>query len=109
MTTMITTPVFPPADATEVGAWEFVGGGPAAKRYFRGTKRGDKVRVDIAGLQYSDGTARRWIFVDVPRKIAELDADEANEVAADLLAAAGEVAADLLAAAGELDTLDLNG
>lgn len=80
--------VAPPADASRVSAWDDSDG--QVSRYFRGTKRGNRARVDIAGSQNSDGTiAERVILVggcDI-----EVDAAGARQIAADLLAAADEL------------------
>jgi hypothetical protein len=92
--------VAPPADATRVSAWDDVDG--QVSRYFRGTKRGAKVRVDIAGSQNADGTvAERVILIDACD--AEVDAAAARQIAADLLAAADEL--DRLARAGDDSSL----
>lgn len=92
--------VTPPADATRVSAWDDVDG--QVSRYFRGTKRGIKARVDIAGSQNADGTvAERVILVDACD--VEVDAATARQIAADLLAAADEL--DRLARAGNDSSL----
>lgn len=80
--------VAPPADASRISAWDDRDG--QVSRYFRGTKHGNKTRVDIAGSQNADGTvAKRVILVggcDI-----EFDAADARQIAANLLAAADEL------------------
>ena len=79
-----------PAGATSVDKWQKVG--ESVIRFFTGTRRGDAVRVNLAGMQTVDGTVeRRCIFAYVPDNIAEPDAASAREAAADLLAAADEL------------------
>jgi hypothetical protein len=95
-TTTETIPVAdiaPPADATKVYEWEFVGDGPYAQRFFVGAHRGAKVRVCIHGFQYSDGKVKRWISVSAGRHGEELDVDEATDVSRDFQAAVEELGA----------------
>jgi hypothetical protein len=78
----------PPADASRVSAWD--DGDGQVSRYFRGTKRGNQARVDIAGSQNADGTVTERVILVGGRDI-EVDATGARQIAADLLAAADEL------------------
>jgi hypothetical protein len=81
-----------PAGALSVTDWRLEGG---TARFFRGTRRGTaedpagrSICVDIDGDQYIDGTVDRYISMNVN---ACLDAANARDLAAHLLAAADEV------------------
>ena len=107
MTTTPTTPGVPlPAGATEVHPWRFEDG--TTNRRFWGTvvdfevqpnSRGAQlgyrsfVVVSVAGTQWADGTVERWIEADAGGHLAAQDARQ--------------LAANLLAGAGELDALEL--
>jgi hypothetical protein len=80
--------VGPPADASRISAWDDRDG--QVSRYFRGTKRGTKARVDIAGSQNADGTVAERVIL-VGEGDIEVDAAGARQIAADLLAAADEL------------------
>jgi hypothetical protein len=80
--------IVPPGDATHVAAWDDAGG--QISRYFRGTKRGNEARVDIAGSQHADGTIAERVIL-VGDCAIEVDAAGARQIAADLLAAAAEL------------------
>jgi hypothetical protein len=88
-----------PSEATWVGEWHFFKGcRPEHQdwvRYFRvrswtvETSSSDPVAVEIAGIQFSDGSIDNWIpvFGDIPG----LNADEALSLAATLSEAADEL------------------
>jgi hypothetical protein len=78
----------PPADASRVSVWDDHDG--QVSRYFRGTKRGNKARVDIAGSQNADGSVAERVIL-VGASDIEVDASGARQIAADLLAAADEL------------------
>jgi hypothetical protein len=78
----------PPADASRVSTWD--DGDGQVSRYFRGTRRGNQVRVDIAGSQNSDGIVTERVIL-VGGCDVEVDASGARQIAADLLAAADEL------------------
>jgi hypothetical protein len=78
----------PPADASRVSAWDDSDG--QVSRYFRGTMRRNKARVDIAGSQNADGTVAERVILVGDCDI-EVDAAGARQIAADLLAAADEL------------------
>lgn len=78
----------PPPDASRVSGWD--DGDGQVSRYFRGTQRGHKARVDIAGSQNADGTVSERVILVGACNI-EVDAAGAREIAADLLAAADEL------------------
>ena len=67
-------------DETDRGDWA---------RFFRGTRRGASVHVDIIGMQNADRSVERTISVCAPN--VGLDAASARELGADLLAAADEL------------------
>lgn len=84
-----------PAWAVEAFEWEVEG--DQVSRTFRGGTRGDAVQVAIYGRQDITGRVvdQQMILVSPNNRhgTAEIDADTARRLAADLLAAADEVAA----------------
>lgn len=59
---------------------------------FAGTKRGDRLHIQIIGQQdYSGAIRRAAALVEVPRHGVELDAAALRKLAADALAAADEL------------------
>lgn len=89
----------PPSEATWVGEWRFFKGCcPEHQdwvRYFGDrswtveASCSDPVAVDIAGIQFSDGSIDNWIGLD--GDIPCLNADEARMLAATLFRAADEL------------------
>jgi hypothetical protein len=95
-TTPIPNEIPPPPDARVGDEWLWQGIDRVPYRFFSDAERGTKVRVDIEGWQYADATTHRWIVVHNPGDgdlYAELDADEVDNVIADLLGARNEVQA----------------
>jgi hypothetical protein len=88
-----------PSEATWVGEWHFFEGCCSDHqdwvRYFGGrrwtveTNYSDPVAVDIAGIQFSDGSIDNWIGLD--GDTPGLNADEALMLAAILSQAADEL------------------
>ncbi|MFN6554708.1 hypothetical protein ACP6C3_31190 [Mycolicibacterium septicum] len=81
----------PPAGALHVDSWE----GPANDRFrfFRGTRRGERVAVEIVGFQFADGRVDR---------VAHLHADHVDLKVIDI----ERLLADLLAAKDEIQGLE---
>lgn len=65
-----------------VPVWEDRDG--QVSRFFAGTKRGTKVRVNIASSQNADGMVAERVILASASDCAEVDADAAREIAADL-------------------------
>lgn len=84
-----------PADATKLTEWDRIFAVNVLHRFFYGSQRGERVRVEILGYQNPDGSVReRWIHVHAvpnPRDDLELDAAAARELARALIAAADEL------------------
>jgi hypothetical protein len=88
MTTATRIPL--PAGAIDAGEWQ-VSGDEEITRMFHGTKRGDRVSVDIDGTQHYAGEVTRHAWVGAGQFGVELDAEGLPELAADALATADEL------------------
>lgn len=88
-TTTNTIPL--PAGALEADEWEVNPDG-SVTRIFRGTHRGERVSLEVCGIQdYSGGVLRRVAWLDAGQYGAELDAAGLRQLAADCVAAADEL------------------
>ncbi|OBB86067.1 hypothetical protein A5781_06150 [Mycobacterium sp. 852002-30065_SCH5024008] len=91
MTTTTATRIPLPPGAETVGEW-VIDEGERVTRMFRGTTRGDRVRIEIEGEQdYSGRVVQRVAHVDAGPYGADLDADALRKLSADVLAAADEM------------------
>lgn len=80
--------VVPPPDAVHLDDWETRHG--ERFRFFRGSRWGRRVTVEIVGFQYADGRVdKRVIHLNADN--VDLDRHQAALVIADLTAAADEL------------------
>lgn len=80
--------VKPPAGAVRVDPWEVAAG--VRFRFFRGTRRGDRVSVEVMGFQYEDGRVEQRV-AHIHADHVDFDIDGLTELMDDLQATKDEI------------------